>query len=25
VLACYVSAREGRRVRIDDPALYGVL
>ncbi len=25
VLACYLSAREGRRVRIDDPALYGIL
>ena len=24
VLACYVSAREGRRVRIDDPAVYNV-
>lgn len=24
VLACYVSAREGRRVRIDDPAIYNV-
>ena len=25
VLACYVSAREGRRVRIDDPCLYDIL
>ena len=24
VLACYVSTREGRRVRIDDPAVYNV-
>ncbi len=24
VLACYVSSREGRRVRLDDPALYTV-